>query len=335
MKRSVLILYIIFFVLQCERGWLRKISDPNYNGCTDKNACNYNDLSYEDDGSCIPTQGCNKWCEGDSFEILEFDCAGECGGSEEVDECGVCDGSGIPDGACDCDGNVLDECCVCGGSGIPDGACDCDGNIEDEDLDGICDGNDGDSYETVQIGEQFWMTKNLKATHYKNGDKINTENSRCDELSNDMYKVYDNIFLNQTIYGNLYNWYAVSDDRGICPESFHMPTNDEWIILIDYLGGKGVAGGKMKKMGTEYWNSPNTGATNESGFTALPGGFFLESDNSFNDLDSYAYFWTNSAISGIKASTWILGFDQEVVDDSESNITNGMSVRCIKDDDNQ
>ena len=335
----------MIFLLGCDRGWLRKIADPNYNGCTDKSACNYNKLSYVDDGSCVSPQGCNQWCEGADGSALELDCANQCGGSSINDECGVCDGTGIiqdcgcgdpgvfaiPEGKCDCNGNIYDECCICGGNGIPLGACDCEGSTQDEDLDGICDWNDGDSYNTVLIGQQVWMIENLKSTQYKNGDKISKKYA-CTESSNDKYYLYNNNGDLFHTYGNLYNWYTVNDSRGLCQEGFHIPTNEDWGKLIDYLGGKGVAGGKIKEAGTEHWKSPNTGATNESSFTALPGGFFMQSNNSFQDLGNLAYFWTSTIISDSKASNWIVGYNLEVVQESETYKTNGLSVRCIKDD---
>ena len=321
----------MIFLLGCERGWVRKIVDPNYNGCTDKSACNYNELSYVDDGSCIIPEGCNNWCPGDISNVLELDCSGICGGSTIIDECGVCGGNGIPSGACDCEGNIYDECCICGGNGIPSGACDCEGSTQDDDLDGICDWNDGDNYNIVLIGQQVWMSENLKSKQYKNGDKIGKKYS-CTESSIDKYYLYNNNGDLFHTYGNLYNWYTVNDSRGLCPEGFHIPTNEDWEKLIDYLGGKGVAGGKIKEAGTEHWKSPNTGATNESSFTALPGGFFMQSNNSYKDIGYLAYFWTSTIISDSKASNWIVGYNLEVVQESETYKTNGLSVRCIKDD---
>jgi len=359
MKKTLIFLYVMIFLLGCDRGWLRKIADPNYNGCTDKSACNYNKLSYVDDGSCIPKKGCNQWCEGVGGSPLEIDCVGECGGSAEVDECGVCGGGGvqqecacgspgeygIPVGDCDCNGNVedcagecggsaeVDECCVCGGNGIPLGACDCEGNTQDDDNDGICDHNDADSYGTIQIGEQVWMSENLKVTQYSNGDIIPEidSNSECSNQSNGAYIVYDNTPSNTNIYGNLYNWYAVNDDRGICLDGWHVPSDDEWTILVDYLGGTGVAGGKMKETGTTHWNSPNAGATNASGFTGLPSGKYQGSHDSVGE---YGYFWSNSAI-GDNVSNWQLAYNNSNAYNGTVNIKAiAMSVRCIKNNNN-
>jgi hypothetical protein len=108
---------------------------PYVFGCMDESACNYDSDANMDNGSCEYAEE-NYDCEGNC--IIDVDCAGECGGSAEVDECGECGGDGIPDGECDCDGNVLDECGECGGGGIPDSACDCEGNVED--CAGVCGG---------------------------------------------------------------------------------------------------------------------------------------------------------------------------------------------------
>ena len=125
---------------------------------------------------------------------------------------------------------------------------------------------DGNVYQTVQIGEQLWMAENLKVTHYNNGDPIThiTNNGDWGSFDEGQYGIYDNDPSNADTYGNLYNWAVVDDDRGVCSEGWHFPSDDEWTVLTDYLGGASVAGGKMKETGLEHWNSPNTGATNES-----------------------------------------------------------------------
>ncbi|SVD09065.1 uncharacterized protein METZ01_LOCUS361919, partial [marine metagenome] len=138
---------------------------------------------------------------------------------------------------------------------------------------------DGNVYGTVQIGDQLWMAENLKVTHYSNGDEIPTgySNSEWANLSTGAYAVYGDNESNADTYGYLYNWYAV-ETGNLAPEGWHVATDAEWTALSDYLGGSSVAGGKMKECTpgscpeSEYWNSPNTGATNESGFTALPSG---------------------------------------------------------------
>jgi len=133
---------------------------------------------------------------------------------------------------------------------------------------------DGNEYATIQIGTQVWMAENLRTTKYCNGDPIPnvTDSLQWVNLATGAWAHNNNYSQYENLYGKLYNWYAVDDSRNICPCNWHVPTDAEWTTLIDYLGGEGVAGGKMKSTGTQYWLSPNTDATNESGFSGLPGG---------------------------------------------------------------
>jgi len=136
-------------------------------------------------------------------------------------------------------------------------------------------GNDGNVYQVVRIGNQCWMAENLRTTRYANGDAIPqvTGNSTWSSLSTGAWCWYDNDNQYENPYGKLYNWHAVADSRNICPAGWHVPTDAEWDALANFLGGSNVAGGKMKATGTAHWNSPNTDATNSSGFTGLPGGY--------------------------------------------------------------
>jgi uncharacterized protein (TIGR02145 family) len=154
---------------------------------------------------------------------------------------------------------------------------------------------DGNIYRTVKIGNQWWMAENLKVTHYRNGDAIPnvTDATAWSNLSSGAYGDYDNNTTNVSAYGRLYNWYAVSDSRNIAPIGWHVPRDEEWQTLADYLGGYSVAGGKMKESGTSHWSSPNTDATNESGFSGLPGGCRYSS-GTFGSLGYYAFFWSAS-----------------------------------------
>jgi uncharacterized protein (TIGR02145 family) len=158
---------------------------------------------------------------------------------------------------------------------------------------------DGNTYNTVQIGTQCWMKENLKVSRYKNGDAIPivTDNTTWNNLSTGARCWYDNDSISyEEPYGNLYNWYATSDSRGICPTGWHVPTDAEWTTLTTYLGGESVAGGKMKSVGTTFWNSPNTGATNESSFSALPGSF-RSFDGNYSHKSIFAFFWSTT-VSG-------------------------------------
>lgn len=134
---------------------------------------------------------------------------------------------------------------------------------------------DGNIYQTIKIGTQWWMAENLKVTHYRNGDSIPnvTDETAWSNLTTGAYGNYNNDDDISNTYANLYNWYAVNDSRNIAPIGWHIPTDAEWQTLVDYLGGESVAGSKMKETGTEHWRSPNVGTTNESGFSALPGDY--------------------------------------------------------------
>lgn len=191
---------------------------------------------------------------------------------------------------------------------------------------------DGNVYNTVTIGTQIWMAENFKVTRYRNGDPIPnvTYKTAWSNLTTGAYCNYDNDADNSTIYGRLYNWYAVNDSRNICPTGWHVPTDSEWGILIRYLGGSSVAGGIMKEAGTEYWHSPNTGAKDGSCFSALPGSHRLQ-NGVFSYLGSHATFWSSTEVD----STWVAGiileFDNSRVTRSSASKLQGKSVRCIKD----
>jgi len=134
---------------------------------------------------------------------------------------------------------------------------------------------DGNVYNTITIGTQIWMKENLKTTKYNDGSSIPlvTDNTAWINLSTPGYCWYNNDAATyKSAYGAMYNWYTVNTGK-ICPPNWHVPTDTQWETLITYLGGKIIAGGKMKETGTAHWTSPNIGATNETGFTALPGGY--------------------------------------------------------------
>ena len=202
---------------------------------------------------------------------------------------------------------------------------------EVEALNPFCVDIDGNIYETVIIGDQEWMAENLKVTRYRNGDDIEyvTDNDQWANLSTGAYCYYNNDANNSDTFGSLYNWYAVNDSRGLAPEGWRVPTDDEWQTLVDYLGGSSVAGGKMKEAGTAHWNSPNTGATNESGFTALPGGYRSGNGNFFN-LGNNGYFWSATEYSTYYAWSRELSYNYAQVY-RYYNKQHGFSVRCIRD----
>jgi uncharacterized protein (TIGR02145 family) len=267
-----------------------------------------------------------------------------------MDNCGICDNDTTNDCVNDCAGDwagtaTVDNCeqCVGGNTGVEACVQDCTGewggDSPDSDNDGICDWNDGDSYETVIIGEQEWMAENLKVTHYRNGDEIPniTNNGDWPDLSTGAYGDYNNNPSNSETYGRLYNWYAVADSRGICPEGYHVPTDGEYTALTDYLGGTSVAGGKMKECTegscpeSEYWESPNTGATNESGFTSLPGGYRYNAYGDYDAVGNHGSLWSSTESSNGSAWGRRLNYNDSGVSRYSGGKDYGISVRCIRD----
>lgn len=202
---------------------------------------------------------------------------------------------------------------------------------------------DGNTYQTVKIGSQWWMAENLRVTRYRNGDPIPnvTDNTDWANLTTGAYCNYDNNESNVATYGRLYNWYAVDDSRSIAPAGWHVPTDEEWKELEMFLGmsrseaddwgDRGTdEGGRLKEIGTAHWNGPNTGATNESGFSALPGGY-RSYDGSFNYLGKGAYFWSSTQDNSGNAWSRGLSYDYSVVYRLNYYKQDGFSVRLIRD----
>ncbi|MFN5576954.1 MAG: fibrobacter succinogenes major paralogous domain-containing protein, partial [Bacteroidota bacterium] len=190
---------------------------------------------------------------------------------------------------------------------------------------------DGNIYNTVAIGSQCWTKENLKVTKYNDGTSIPLLTSG--EWTIGASFIYDNQAsngTNATNYGFLYNWHAVKDTRGLCPTGWHIPTDAEWTTLTDYLGGLSVAGGKMKSTGTTYWNSTNTGATNESGFSALPGGS-RDRGGGFSGINSYAFFWSANEDDSSLARDRSLSYNNGSVYPYHNYKAAGASIRCLKD----
>ncbi len=197
---------------------------------------------------------------------------------------------------------------------------------------------DGNVYRTVKIGNQVWMAENLKVTHYRNGDSIpNVTGDNWEVLRTGAYCNYNNDANNGTLFGRLYNAYAVADARNIAPLGWHVASDAEWQVLIGTLGGDHVAGGKLKEAGTTNWSSPNTGATNESGFNALPAGRrgMGGETNAFVRIGYETYFWTSTIDASYYGDAYyrVLIYDTQVIYNNSSSTrkTNGYSVRCIKD----
>jgi uncharacterized protein (TIGR02145 family) len=193
-----------------------------------------------------------------------------------------------------------------------------------------------EKYESVRIGDQIWMKRNLDVSHFRNGDSIPEAKTRMEWVKagkegKPAWCYYDNEPKKGKIYGKLYNWYAVNDPRGLAPEGWHVPSRKEWDKLINYLGGWEVAGGKMKTIGTKYLKSPNEGATNSSNFSALPGGCRY-TDGSFSCVSWMGYWWYSSQFDSTNASYRYLYNDNSAYLGAYfGNKSYGFSVRCLKD----
>lgn len=204
---------------------------------------------------------------------------------------------------------------------------------------------DGNTYKSVKIGAQIWTTKNLDVEHYRNGDVIPQvqDEEEWSELSTGAWCYYENKSENGETYGKLYNWYAVNDPRGLAPEGWHIPSDEEWTLLTDFLGGvteeniledgtkylyiKSV-GGQLKA--TELWDIPNLGATNSTEFKALPGGIRLP-DGDFLFIDKFSYFWSSSEVNYDLAWGRYMNYGGSDVGCSHGYKVIGLSVRCVKD----
>jgi uncharacterized protein (TIGR02145 family) len=199
------------------------------------------------------------------------------------------------------------------------------------------DTRDSKTYATVQIGTQCWMVENLNVGAMINSTNGGTNNDgeQTDNSTLEKY-CYENNTSNCDTYGGLYQWneamqYVTTEGvQGVCPSGWHLPTDGEWTTLAVFLGGVDIAGRKMKESGLEHWQSPNAGAANESGFTALPGGYHHHY-GSYYDLTSYARFWSSSEFNTTDTWSRYLIYTVEDVNRSANNKEDGFSVRCLKD----
>jgi uncharacterized protein (TIGR02145 family) len=192
---------------------------------------------------------------------------------------------------------------------------------------------DGNVYDTVTIGTQVWMAENLKTTKYNDGAPIPlvTGNSAWANLTTPGYCFYDNdAGTNKATYGAIYNWYTVNTGK-LCPTGWHVPTDIEWIILTQFLGGEPLAGGELKETGTIHWSSPNEGATNSSGFTALPGGY-RQDDGSFYNINDDDFWWSSTESTSQITKAWSRGvnYNYPYVYADIYLKSFGYSVRCLK-----
>lgn len=191
---------------------------------------------------------------------------------------------------------------------------------------------DSVSYPYVNIGNQVWMTKNLDVVCYRNGDSIPQvqDAEEWEKLTTGAWCYYKNNSDNNEIHGKLYNWYAVTDPRGLEPEGWHVPNWDEWNVLITYIGGEEIAGGKLKAVSELWKKNPYGEGTNESGFTALPSGCRVY-DGWFYLDGIKICFWTTSYPVDNKAISVELIFHSKSSSIYYEDKRGGLSVRCVKD----
>lgn len=190
---------------------------------------------------------------------------------------------------------------------------------------------DGNVYNTIKIGTQTWMLENLKTTKYNSGAPIqkiiDVEKWKFDISGS--FDWYNNDESNKAIYGALYNWAAVKKGN-LAPKGWHIPSVEEWQVLIDYLGGKKIAGGKLKVQGIDFWDSPNKGADNSSGFKAVASGV-KSTEGSFSFVGNRTLFWTSTSSNLLQAKSITLMFNSPKTTVFSISKNYGCSIRCIKD----
>ena len=201
---------------------------------------------------------------------------------------------------------------------------------------------DGNSYNTVYIGNQQWMSENLKVSKYNDGTSIPnvTDSAQWTQLTNGAWVYHENNQSNNDKYGKLYNWYTVSTsmswfDKNVCPTGWHVPTHTEWTVLTDFLGGENVAIGKLKEVGTTNWPYPNIEATNITLFSALPSGFRIF-NGSYSYIGLFGDWWSSTEHAYYPESAWgrqlYYDYNSNSRMSTYSDKKSGMSIRCLKGD---
>lgn len=322
--------------------------------CVDTTACNYAADPTEPCAYIDVLGECGGGCDGDGDGDGICDDVDTCVG--DLDECGVCNGPGPTE-------IVIDEIVITYDSiFLPvDGewfvyAVDVDTTFTYTCAPYFGDCGDpvsyqGYDYATVLIGEQCWFAENLRSENYENGDAISSNlsdsewqnttsgavavygegSSTCNNFSPDGDACEEAWSLNE--YGLLYNWYAVDDSRGLCPSGWHVPTDGEWTVMIDFLGG-GNTGGQLKT--TYGWNGGGNG-TNSSGFSGLPGGFRYSYSTNYHDAGDFhnagssGRWWSSSSYSSSYAYSRYLYYSNESIYHGSFYLGDGFSVRCVRD----
>jgi uncharacterized protein (TIGR02145 family) len=204
---------------------------------------------------------------------------------------------------------------------------------DEEPTDEITD-KDGNVYTSVTIGTQVWLVENLKSTRYSNGDLIGTTTPATKDVSGELSPKYQWAYEGNESYvvdyGRLYTWYAVTDSRNVCPTGWHVPDNNDWTTLGTFLGGVNIAGGKLKEVGTIHWTTPNAGATNETGFTALPGGL-RNYNGAYMFVGINGFWWSSTEYSSSNALNWDMEFQFIGLFWNYNLKSYGFSVRCLRD----
>ena len=194
---------------------------------------------------------------------------------------------------------------------------------------------DSNKYHTVTIGSQTWLNENLKVRHYNNGDEIMTTKKVDQDLMDEIEPKYQWYYhmekKNLGIYGRLYTYYVVIDERKICPQGWHVSSDEEWTELENAVGGRSKAGGKLKEPGLEHWRKPNIGSKKRSQFLALPGGC-RDADGGCVYLNLLGYWWTST--ERYEYSAWSRSMkhvEEKKVNRHDLNKKRGLAVRCVKD----
>jgi uncharacterized protein (TIGR02145 family) len=347
---------------------LKDAETPPIQGCTDGAACNFLANANQDDGSCLYQNAtCDDGNANTTNDVINANC--QCAGVAIVNGCTnpqACNynpAANVDNGACliqgaACNDNnagtindVINANCQCAGTPSNTGATLLPGNSactnEVISVTG-CGGQttltyDGVTYDLVQIGGQCWFADNLATDQYRNGDLITTglTNTNWANTTAGAYHIYANSSANDATYGKLYNWFAVTDTRGLCPTGWHIPSDCEWMYLENSLGMtvsdqilsdtwvRGTdQGGRLKS--TTLWDAPNLGANNNTGFSALGGGYrWTNGTGGF--LNSLGYWWTATAPTSSNAWYRVLGANYATMNRINGGKRAGFSVRCVKD----
>lgn len=195
----------------------------------------------------------------------------------------------------------------------------------------------GETYPSIVLGNgQEWMTENLRTTKYSNGELIPNvpynNTAAWSNLNTGAWTHFNNDSQFENPYGKLYNWYTVADARNICPAGWHVPSDAEWTSLINYAGGTEIAGGKLKSSNPNYWVSTNIGATNETGFSGLPGGYRGPFGTADYGIGISGFWWSSTQTSSDCANNYQLSIGSVGI--SANGIADknwGNSVRCVRD----